>query len=132
MHGFVICGFLRIGHIYFLYQHLCDKVRTLLEQQNLENVVPLSGIFSSSIIAKKISELSDLCDACMDEHQKKMLVRQNLQLQKYLSKAMEYEEKGTDLRAGSESVLQNGSRCDRNVSERGLLFRSQQQPACGI
>jgi hypothetical protein len=29
----------------------------------------------------------------MDEHQKKMLVRQNLQLQKYLSKAMEYEEK---------------------------------------
>lgn len=29
----------------------------------------------------------------MDEHQKKLLVRQNLQLQKYLSKAMEYEEK---------------------------------------
>ena len=29
----------------------------------------------------------------MDEHQKKMLVRQNLQLQKYLSTAMEYEEK---------------------------------------
>lgn len=75
------------------HQHLCDKVRTLLEQQNLESAVPSSGIFSSTIIAKKVSELSGLCDACVDEHQKKILVRQNLQLQKYLSKAMEYEEK---------------------------------------
>ena len=73
--------------------HLCDKVRTLLKQHDLEKNVPASGIFSSSIIAKKLSDFSRLCDTCEDEKQKKILTRHNVQLQNYLAKAMEYEEK---------------------------------------
>jgi transposase len=70
---------------------LCDKVRALLELHNLQTNVPTEGIFQSIIIARKLSEFSQLIHS-KDVSERKALMKQYNQLKGYLEKALEYEE----------------------------------------
>jgi len=71
---------------------LCDKIRNLLVMNDLGRGIPNTDIFSSKIIASKVTEFSELSKKC-DPAQKKALEKQYSQLVSYLEKAIEYEEK---------------------------------------
>lgn len=75
------------------HKRLCDKVRTLLSQLGLDRSVPAEGIFSSTIIAERLTELAKKKAECTDSKEEKILTRKYKQLNEYLSKATEYEEK---------------------------------------
>lgn len=71
---------------------LCGKVRALLKLNGLDREIPEADIFSSKVIAHKLSEFSRLLETCSIDDRKK-LEKQHEQLESYLSKALEYEEK---------------------------------------
>ena len=74
------------------HEKLCDNVRQLLDECKINSNVPLKGIFSSQIIAEKLTELSSLTqDGCVEGDKK--LKKKYAQLKAYLEKALEYEEK---------------------------------------
>lgn len=73
------------------HTRLCDKIRTLLSLHGLQSGIPTEGIFSSIIIAKKLSEFSKLTHG-IDGSENKTLLKQYKQLEDYLEKALEYEE----------------------------------------
>ena len=69
------------------HNNLSDKIRTLLKEVGLSRGVPKKGTISSMMIAEKISEMSMIKD--MGNFYKKKFE----QLNEYLIKALEYEEK---------------------------------------
>lgn len=74
------------------HEKLCDKIRMLLADCHMSNNVPSKGIFSSLIIADKLTELSKLMNFSAGE-EKKELTKAYSQLKEHLEKALEYEEK---------------------------------------
>ena len=52
------------------HSKLCDKVRSLLQEYNIARNVPKEGIFSSEIIAAKLTVFSKLVEA--DPENKKL------------------------------------------------------------
>lgn len=74
------------------HEKLCNKVRQLLDECGISGNVPLKGIFSSQIIAEKLTELSTLISVSNAEDNKR-LKKKCAQLKEYLEKALDYEEK---------------------------------------
>ena len=74
------------------HTRLCDNIRTLLKQNDLDRGVSEEGIISSQVIAEKLSQFSELLSKCRKEEEKK-LKKQYKQLTDHLNKALEYEEK---------------------------------------
>lgn len=71
-----------------LHERLCSKVRALLDGLGLSRGIPSEGIFSSSLIADKLSEAKLRYDA------EDAVVNAKIEsLSSYLGKALEYEEK---------------------------------------
>lgn len=66
---------------------LCDKVRALLGELKLNHGIPAEGIIQTSLIANKLNELT-LLNELDDKYQKQLS-----QLNDYLIKALEYDEK---------------------------------------
>lgn len=74
------------------HSRLCDKIRNLLAMNNLSRGVPEKGIFSSQVIAAKLSEFSENLKYIQEPELSKKK-KQYQQLEEYLKKALEYEEK---------------------------------------
>ncbi len=72
------------------HSKLCDKVRSLLQEYNIARNVPKEGIFSSEIIAAKLTVFSKLVEA---DPENKKLQKDYKQLLSFLEKSLEYEEK---------------------------------------
>ena len=72
---------------------LCDKIRDLLRGSGLDRGIPDKGIFSSSLIARKLTDLSKLIAQNHDPQEKEKLLKKYTLLEGYLTKALEYEEK---------------------------------------
>ena len=74
------------------HNKLCDKIRELLKEYGLERGIPEKGIFSSTLIARKLTEFSNLVIVQTDSD-KKSLIKKYTLLEGYLAKALEYEDK---------------------------------------
>lgn len=71
---------------------LCDKVRNLLKEVDLDRGIPEEGIFETKVIATKLNEFHKLIENCPEEDLKKRR-KQYSELTKYLEKSIEYTEK---------------------------------------
>lgn len=72
------------------HEDLCEKIRQLLSEYNLSRGIPAKGIFSSKIIADKLTNLIEYAKNTPDD----ISVTKAIQnLKEYLNKSLEYEEK---------------------------------------
>lgn len=74
------------------HERLCDKVRNLLAINDIKRGIPAKGIFPAAMIAEKLTEFSQLLKK-VPETEIKQKKREYKQLEDYLEKALEYEEK---------------------------------------
>lgn len=70
------------------HNKLSEKIRILLSKYNIDRKVPKNGMISSTLVANKLIELSEV----IDKENKEMRKDYSLLLE-YLTKSLEYEEK---------------------------------------
>lgn len=70
------------------HKRLCKNVRELLKKLNLDNDLPFTEIFSSAIIADKLSAFANILDK-----ENKDMMNEYLKFEGYLYKSLEYESK---------------------------------------